>query len=168
MALRAMNQMNVDIGILMETKLTDGIHTRQSSGYHVYTTSARSHSQGGMALFFRNSALWQVESIRRFGPNIISCQLVMSQRRIPVVGAYIPLADESTLEFIRQAMDSLSQWCKPLRLGDLNVNLVDLWDDRAHAEAADPADYGFEDLLLQFRQRRGYHQATPGSSTAMG
>jgi hypothetical protein len=90
MALRAMNQMNVDIGILMETKLTDGIHTRQSSGYHVYATSARSHSQGGVVLFFRNSALWQVESIRCFGPNVISCQLVMSQCRIPVMGAYIP------------------------------------------------------------------------------
>jgi hypothetical protein len=45
MALRVMNQMDVDIGILTETKLTDGIHMRQSSGYQVYTTLARSHSQ---------------------------------------------------------------------------------------------------------------------------
>jgi exonuclease III len=86
MALRAMNQMNVDIGILKEAKLTDGIHTQQSSGYHVYPTSARSHSQGGVALFFHDSAQWQVESIRRFGPNVISCQLVTSLRWIPVVG----------------------------------------------------------------------------------
>ena len=72
------------------------------------------------------------------------------------MGAYIPPADESTLEFIRQAMDSLPQWCKLLLLGDLNVNLVDLREDRARAVAADLATYGFEDLLLQFRQRRGY------------
>jgi exonuclease III len=123
-----MNQMNVDIGILTETKLTNGIHTRQLSGYQVYATLARSHSQGGVALFFRDSPQWQVESIRLFGPNVISCQLVTGQCRIPVVGAYIPPADESTLEFIRQAMDSLLQRCKPLLLGDLNVNVADLRD----------------------------------------
>jgi endonuclease/exonuclease/phosphatase family metal-dependent hydrolase len=156
MVLRAMNQMNVDIGILTEAKLTDGIHMRQSSGYHVYATSARSHSQGGVALFFHDSAQWQVESICRFGPNVISCQLVTGLRQIPVVGAYIPPADESTLEFIRQAVGDLPQWCSPLLLGDLNVNLADLQDDRAWAVAADLATYGFEDLLLQFRQRHGH------------
>jgi exonuclease III len=157
MVLRAMNQMNVDIGILTEAKLTDGIHTRQSSGYHVYSTSARSHSKGGVVLFFRNSVQWQVESIRHFCPNVISCQLVTGQWWIPVVGAYIPPADESTLEFIRHAMGDQPQRCSPLLLGDLNVNLVDLRDNRARAVAADLATYGFEDLLLQFRQHRGRH-----------
>jgi hypothetical protein len=156
MVLRVMNQMNVDIGILMETKLTDGIHTRRLSGYQAYATLARSHSQGGVVFFFRNLPQWQVESIRRFGPNVISCLLVKGQCQIPVMGACIPPADESTLEFIRQSMDSLPQLSKLLLLGDLNVNLADLRDDQAHAVATDLATYGFEDLLLQFGQHRGY------------
>jgi hypothetical protein len=53
-------------------------------------------------------------------------------------------------------MDSLLQWCKPLLLGDLYVNLADQQGDQACAVAADLATYDFEDLLLQFRQHRGY------------
>jgi hypothetical protein len=48
MVLRMMNQMNVDIGILTETDLTDGIHTQQSAGYHVYNTLAK----GGLHFSF--------------------------------------------------------------------------------------------------------------------
>jgi exonuclease III len=65
--LRAMKQMNVDIGLLTEAKLTDGIHTRYSSGYNVFATRAKNHSQGGVVLFYRDSLYWQIESIKR-GP----------------------------------------------------------------------------------------------------
>ena len=51
--MRAMEQMNVDIGILTEAKLTGGIYTRYSSGYNVVATSARVHNQGGVALFYK-------------------------------------------------------------------------------------------------------------------
>ena len=60
-ALRAMEQMNVDLGILTEAKLTDGIYTRFSSGYHVVATDARVHNQGGVALFYRDSPHWQID-----------------------------------------------------------------------------------------------------------
>jgi hypothetical protein len=155
MALRAMNQMNVDIGFLMETKLTDGIHMRQSLGYQVYATLARPHSQGGVALFFHDLPQW---------PNVISCQLVTGQHWIPVVRAYIFLADESTLEFIRQATDSLPQWCKPLLLGDLKVNLADLLDHRAHAVAADLATICY----CNSGSAMAITMDTPESSTMMG
>ena len=39
-ALRAMESMAVDICLLTETKLTDGIHTRKSSGFEVVATNA--------------------------------------------------------------------------------------------------------------------------------
>ena len=107
MALRAMEQMNVDLGILTEAKLTNGIHTRYSSGYQVFATEARSHCQGGVALFYRHSPFWQVESVRRYGPNVISFQLVMGSRCFGAVGAYIPPTDLSTLEFVKQALDGL-------------------------------------------------------------
>ena len=65
-ALRAMKQMNVDLGILTETKFTDGVHTRFSSGYNVVATRARLRNQGGVALFFKNLEHWHVESVQQF------------------------------------------------------------------------------------------------------
>jgi hypothetical protein len=47
-ALRAMDQLGVDIGFLLETKLTGGIYTRYSSGYSVLASTATSVRQGGL------------------------------------------------------------------------------------------------------------------------
>ena len=51
-ALRGMSQDNMDLGILQETKLTDGIYTRGSAGYRVITTDVPSQQRGGVALFY--------------------------------------------------------------------------------------------------------------------
>ena len=48
MALRGMSQANMDLGILQETKLTDGIYTRGSAGYSVIATDAPSRHRGGI------------------------------------------------------------------------------------------------------------------------
>ena len=50
-ALRAMEQGNMDIGFLQETKLTDGIYTRASAGYRVVATDAPSRHRGGIAVY---------------------------------------------------------------------------------------------------------------------
>ena len=50
-ALRGMSQANMDLGILQETKLTDGIYTCGSAGYSVIATYAPSRHRGGVALF---------------------------------------------------------------------------------------------------------------------
>ncbi len=50
-ALRAMAAMEVDFGILMETKITAVIYTRFSSNYSVFASDAVSVRQGGIALF---------------------------------------------------------------------------------------------------------------------
>ena len=42
MALRGMSQANTDLGILQETKLTDGIYTRGSAVYSVIATDVLS------------------------------------------------------------------------------------------------------------------------------
>jgi hypothetical protein len=155
-ALRAMDQMKVDLGILTEAKLTDGIYTRCSSGYSVVATSARVHNQGGVALFYKNSPDWQIESVRYHGPNVISFQLVAASRRWGVVGAYIPPADLKTVEYITQAFEALPRAIPPILLGDLNVDLDNPRDDRGQAIATEVAGLGLEDLLLHFRQRRGF------------
>ena len=71
-ALRAMDGLGADLGILTETKVTDGIHTRKSSGYSV----APSAHQGGIALFWRPSKSYLVEDWRIRGPNVLTFVLV--------------------------------------------------------------------------------------------
>ena len=44
-ALRALEQMEVDLAILTETKLTDDRHTKFNFGYRVVATKAASHNQ---------------------------------------------------------------------------------------------------------------------------
>ena len=100
-----MGSLNVDFGFLLETKLTDGIHTRFSAGYHVEATEAMSRSQGGIAVFYCDSPFFQVESVVKHGPNVISLELVTGRRRFPIVGAYVPPSDTTTVEFIQKAFD---------------------------------------------------------------
>jgi hypothetical protein len=66
-ALRAMDQLGVDIGFLLETKLTWGIYTHYSSGYSVLASTATSVRQGGIALFWRGNNLYKVKETRIWG-----------------------------------------------------------------------------------------------------
>jgi hypothetical protein len=50
--LRAMEAMDVDLGILMETKITGGIYTQNLSGYSVVASDAPSMHQGGIVFFW--------------------------------------------------------------------------------------------------------------------
>ena len=52
-ALQGMSQANMDLVILQETKLTDGIHTRGLAGYSVVATDAPSRHRGGVKFFYR-------------------------------------------------------------------------------------------------------------------
>ena len=45
-ALRELHQRNVDVVFLQETKLTQGIHTRNGAGYGVCVTEAESQHRG--------------------------------------------------------------------------------------------------------------------------
>jgi hypothetical protein len=44
--------MNIDFGILMETKITGDIYTQFSSSYSVFASDAVSIQQGGIAFFW--------------------------------------------------------------------------------------------------------------------
>ena len=74
-ALRGMYQANMDLGILQETKLTDGIYTRGSAGYSVIATDAPSQHRGGVALFYRYKPHFVVDAVEKFGPNVLGFQL---------------------------------------------------------------------------------------------
>jgi hypothetical protein len=76
LAARAMQQMNVDIAILTETKLNAQYTTRYAQGYHIYATSSLDGRKGGVALIWRDTDSCQVESVRGHGPNVISFHVV--------------------------------------------------------------------------------------------
>ncbi len=92
-----MDQMGVDIGFLLETKLTGGIYTRYSSGYSVLASSATLVRQGGIALFWRGKNLYKVKETQIWGANVISLQLKMDNTQFFVMGCYIPPSDLQTL-----------------------------------------------------------------------
>jgi hypothetical protein len=45
-------KVGIDLGILLETKVTGGIYTQQLSGYSVAASNAPSAQQSGIALFW--------------------------------------------------------------------------------------------------------------------
>ena len=61
-ALRGMSQANMDLGILQETKLTDGVYTCGLAGYKVIATKPSRH-RGSVALFYRPTPHFVVEAV---------------------------------------------------------------------------------------------------------
>jgi len=121
-ALRAMAATEVDLGIFTETKITDSVYTRYSSGYNVTATNAVSASQGGIALFWRDNELYEIKEVAPRGPNVLTFELVMGQIWCFVMGAYIPPSDlGTTLTQIHQAWLECPRGCQPLLLGDLLI-----------------------------------------------
>jgi hypothetical protein len=150
--LRAMDGIGADLGILMETKVTDGIYTRKSSGYSVVRfLNAPSAHQGGIALFWRPNKSYLVEHWRIWGPNVLTFVLVTGSCRFFVVGCYIPLNDLSTATTIKKAWNECPRGHVPLLLGDLNVNLRSPRDKRGKQIAEVVEDVmGLTDLSGHF------------------
>ena len=103
-ALRRMSQANMDLGILQDTKLTDGIYTRRSAGYSVVATDAQSRYRGGVTIFHRPAPHFAVEAVQKFGPNVIGFQLATGARRWYIVGCYLTPDDTSTIERVLEAI----------------------------------------------------------------
>jgi exonuclease III len=103
--MRCMRVMNIDLGLLTETKLVKGKHTVSTEGCDIVTTEAKSKHQGGVALFYRKSENFHVGGTKAYGPNVIGTTLVSGRRKWRIVGAYIPPSevDGSTLDFIQAA-----------------------------------------------------------------
>jgi exonuclease III len=104
-ALRACKQMRIDVGALTETRLSTDRYTRSEYGYTVFATQTTHTNQGGIALIFTNFLYFQIESQQKHGPNVISCILVTGTHRYPIIGAYIPPTDTTTLHYISIASE---------------------------------------------------------------
>jgi hypothetical protein len=92
-------------------------------------------------LVYRQSEFWQVESIKQFGSNVISFQLVAGRKQISCVGGYIPPTVVSTIKFVNEAYNSLPRGPK-LVLGDLNTDLNNPRNEMATTVATSMADLG--------------------------
>ena len=65
----------MDLDILQETKLTDGIYNRGSAGYRVVAMDASSPHRGGVAIFYRSGPNFVMEAVTKFGTNVIRFKL---------------------------------------------------------------------------------------------
>ena len=93
-ALWGMGQSNVDVGVFQETKLIDGIYTRELAGYKVVATSATNQYHRGVVIFYRDSTVFTVKAIRQFGANVIMCHLEMRKRRWYIVRFFLAPSDD--------------------------------------------------------------------------
>jgi len=154
MALRALDQMHIDAGILTETKLSHNKFTHSYRGYTICATTA-SRTQGGVALFFRNTPQWTFEGIKVFGPNVIRCSLVSGSHRWTILGVYIPPSDSNgeTLNWIEKALQN--QRHPLILLGDLNLDFRALHNDRDHDIADALSLLDLQDVSNFFPHPRG-------------
>jgi Exonuclease III len=164
-ALRCMREMNVDLGILTETKLYHTKYSKACEGYVVKATVSE-RMKGGVALFYRrDSKDWSLESTKHFDPNVIRATLVVvsGQKHWTIIGACVPPSecDGKTLDWITQTWVSRPNHCWPtILLGDLNVDLDRLGDDtgdgmdRRVQTAALVDSFGLSNLRNHFRQHQ--------------
>ena len=153
--LRGVSQANIDLGILQETKLTDGIYTRGSAGYSVIATDAPSQHRGGVALFYRSKPHFVVEAVERFGPNVLGFQVATGERRWYIVGAYVSPEDEEAMETVVAAIGMKPQGAELMVAGDFNADIMaPEGNRRAENIATDFATAGLEDMAQHFMPRR--------------
>jgi hypothetical protein len=153
-ALRAMAAAGVDCGVFMKTKITDDIYTQFSSGYNVFASNSLSVRQGGIALFWRDNDLYEIEESKIHGPNVLSFKLVTGKTRFYIVGAYLPPSDPgTTLMHVKQAWKECPNGCKPILLGDPNANILFPCDKRQDAITEMCDSMALSSMSDQFRQR---------------
>jgi exonuclease III len=154
-ALRAMDQLGVDIGFLLETKLTEGIYTWHLSGYNVLAFNAMLSSSGGIALFWSGNILYEVKETWIWGPNIISMHLMMGSTHFFVVGCYIPPSNLETLTCFNKAWRKCPKGAHPILVDNLNLNLCAPHTEREETIAKQVDAMNLVDMSRHFCQCLG-------------
>ncbi len=147
--------MGVDIGFLVETKLTGGIYTCYSSGYSVLALTATSVRQEGIALFLRGNNLYKVEETKIWDANVFSLHLMMGAVHFFVVGCYIPPSDLETLTDVDKAWRVCPAGVHPILVGNLNFNFCAPRTEREETIAKQVDAMDLVDMSRHFCQRSG-------------
>jgi hypothetical protein len=144
-ALKAMAEMGVDFGILVETKITEGIYTQFLSGYNVFASNAINVRQGGIALFWKPDKLYEIEEWQMRGPNVITFMVVSGG----------PPTNLTMLEHVEAAWIECPKGHIPILLGDLNIKLASPRNEHNELIAKHVGNVmGLVDVSHHFRQRR--------------
>jgi hypothetical protein len=115
--------LGIGCAVLTETKLTNKQYPKLVLGYWVILSKAASPQQGGVALLWRAEHRdFEVKAVNIVSPNILTFQLVTGEDQFFVLGAYIPLADTRRVDDLCAAWAKCPTNCKPLLLGDLNID----------------------------------------------
>ena len=144
----------MDLRILQETKLTNGVYTRGSAGYSVIATDAPSQHRGGVTIFYRSDPQFVVEVVEKFGPNVIGFQLATRAGQWYIVGVYLAPEDTTTMERVSKAILSKPRGAELLVAGEFNVDLASPEGDRRAEDIATlVATEGLEDMARHFLPR---------------
>ena len=130
MALRGTSQATMDLGILQEFNLMDGIYTRGSAGYNVIAADAPSRHRGGVTLFYRSEPHFMVEAVEKFGPNVLGFQLATGAQRWYIIWVYIAPEDTDTMERVVAAIQKKPQGAELMVAGDFNADIAAPEGDR--------------------------------------
>jgi exonuclease III len=154
-ALKAMKTMGINLGILTEDKLIDNTYTTNAHGYVVVATQAKSHHQGGVALFYnKTTSLFTLKGTTSFGPNVICTTLVSGKRRWILVGVYIPPSEtnRSTINYLQLVLQHDTNH-DTILMGDLNVNFNKMANSNTRQDdtAALVSVTGLQDLSQHFQ-----------------
>jgi hypothetical protein len=153
-----MEAMGVNLGVFLETKLTGGIYTWNSSGYSLVASNTPSAHQGGIALFWRANKTYEVKDRRICGPNVLSFVVVTVSQRFYVMGCCIPPTNLSTFPQVEQALNECPKGHTPLHIGDLNVKRCAPRDGRDKQIAEVVEDVcGLTNLSKHFLQQSRGH-----------
>ena len=121
--LRGLDQADLNLGVLQETKIVDGLYTRGSVGYSVVTTGALSQHRSRVAVIYRASLWFLVEAIQQFELSVFIFQMAMGERLWYIIGCYLSPDDASAVEIAVAALGEFSRGFKLLVTGDFNANI---------------------------------------------
>ncbi len=135
-AAKGLCQMGVGCAVITETKLTDVRYPKHVEVYHVITLEATSPQQGGIALLWTAGHQdFEIKAVKIVSLNALTFQLVTGSVRFFVIGVYIPPADTTGVDALCAAWATCPSSCKPLLLGDLNIDFGSPQTSREEAVA---------------------------------
>lgn len=127
MAVWELSQMNVNISILMEAKLTGGACTQCCLDCHVLANEAMSPHKSEVALVWRDRPNWTIKSQKIVGPNVLSFELKIGRQHFLCISACV---SPSEVDGITTAwILTIREQCRGFQivlLGNFNICLIEL------------------------------------------
>jgi hypothetical protein len=100
-------QIGIEVAVLIETKFVDNWYHNMAAGNTILCSKAASCTQGGGALMWKENDLrFEVESVLFHSLNSLRFQLRTGDKKLYVIGTYIPPNCTRGVEGIRRAAEA--------------------------------------------------------------